>query len=360
MISLQIHFLLKLQRINENTKTIGVMNMKKIYSKIVRERKEEFQIETSVQIDSEAKYIVKRSLTPKSEAHVQRMEETYQSANDKTLLCPCFIKEDAVYFQFIEGSTLGQKLLDALLRRDDTATRQIIDKYNAIVDILCENKNKEIISGNEEFQKVFGHYEEEDEEGYRNLIFDLTFDNIIFEEGTPKIIDYEWRFSFPVSKNFIKYRAVYAFEMKYKDSFLPMYTSEEFFALFGLEKELENKYLFYNRSFISFVYGKDGYNDILKRYRKINLSISEEQLLAEEKILSVLLDNIELHKDLFDDYTKFFKVSQKILNEKNRSYLFSDEFLFEFEQFIKGNFDMIEYYKNKSDRKKILNILRKK
>lgn len=339
--------------------------MKKIYSKIVRERKEEFQIETSVQIEAETKYIVKRSLTPKSQEHVRRMEATYQSSVKRELLCPCFLKENAVYFKYIEGSTLGQKLLDALLHRDYANTKKIADTYNAIIDALCVGQSKEVISENEDFESVFGHYEGNCEEGYRNLLFDLTFDNIIFEGDQPQIIDYEWRFSFPVSKEFIKYRAVYAFEMKYKNAFLPMYSEEEFYALFELQKEMEERYLFYNQSFIHFVYGENGYNEILNNYKKTNLNVSVEQLLSggdnyfEEKIFSILLDNIEKHKDLFDDYTKFFKVSEKIRKERKRNYLFSDEFLFEFEQFIKGNFDMIEFYKNKSDRKKLLNILKK-
>ena len=51
---------------------------------------------------------------------------------------------------------------------------------------------------------------------------------------------------------------------------------------------------------------------------------------------------------MFDDYSKFFKVTEKLKQQQDgkQHFIFSEEFLFEFEQFIKGNFEMIKFYKD--------------
>lgn len=331
--------------------------MKKVYSKFVRDRKKEFQIETSILVGEECKYVVKKNLEPEGEEHIHRINETYQLSCNQDLLCPCFEKNGAVYFEYLDGKSLAQKLLDALSEKSYDRVKIIAKLYNEITDRLCGENIPEFIVQDKRFEKVFGQCEDQQEEGYRDLIFDLTFDNIILQGDMPKIIDYEWRFSFPVSKEFIKFRAVYAFEMKYGKLISAMYSLEEFYNLFQIEITKKKVFLSYNNSFIDYVYGEKGYNQILKQYKKDNFDVPVDELLLrsdygfEKKIFSILLNNIYENKDLFDDYRKFFKVTEKLKQQQEgkHHFIFSEEFLFEFEQFIKGNFEMIKYYKDLSE-----------
>lgn len=328
--------------------------MKKVYSKFVRDRKKEFQIETSILVGDEGKYVVKKNLEPEGEKHIHRINETYQLSRNRDLLCPCFEKNGAVYFTYLNGKSLAQKLLDALSEKSYNDVKIIAQLYNEIIDSLCRDNITELVSQDKSFEEVFGQCEDQQEEGYRDLIFDLTFDNIILQGDMMKIIDYEWRFSFPVSKEFIKFRAVYAFEMKYAKLIAAMYSLEDFYNLFQVEITKRKAFLSYNNSFIDYVYGEKGYNQILKQYEKDNFDVPVDELLLrkdyefEEKIFSIILNNIYENKDLFDDSSKFFKVTEKLKQQQNgkHHFIFSEEFLFEFEQFIKGNFEMIRFYKD--------------
>lgn len=334
--------------------------MKKIYSKMVRERREPFQIETSIQINENGKYVAKKNLTPAGAGHIKQMEETYQNARYSELLCPCFFEDGTIYFQYVEGKTFGEKLLKAIEEADYDNIEKLVQQYKNILKRMCQGKNKEPIHSSGDYSEVFGTFdscsEEGEEYGYRDLVFDLTFDNIIVRENLPLIIDYEWRFSFPVSVEFIMFRAVYAFEMKYHQQISSLYSDDAFYQLFGIGTDQRDRYIAYNHSFIRYVYGDRGYQEIVQKYRKKNRNIFflDEVDRFEETVYSDILGLLNQYQNLFDDHTKFFRVTEKIKENGEEHYVISEEFCKELHILLNSSLEMVEFYKTQLEEKERL------
>ena len=62
--------------------------MKKIYSKITKERRKQFQIETYIMKDGEQRLVVKRALAKDGVAHIRKMSDYYEKNKDEGILCP--------------------------------------------------------------------------------------------------------------------------------------------------------------------------------------------------------------------------------------------------------------------------------
>lgn len=328
---------------------------------MVRERREPFQIETSIQTDERKRYVAKKNLMPAGIAHIKRMEETYQKSDYSEILCPCFLEKGFVYFQYVEGVSFGEKLLKAAEEADYENIKKLVQEYNDILNYMCRGKNKEQIEDTCGFYEIFGKCgetsgERNEEYGYRDLVFDLTFDNIIFQEKKPYIIDYEWRFSFPVPVEFIKFRAVYAFEMKYHQQISSLYSDDAFYQLFGIGTDQRDRYIAYNHSFIRYVYGDRGYQEIVQKYRKKNRNIFflDEVDRFEETVYSDILGLLNQYQNLFDDHTKFFRVTEKIKENGEEHYVISEEFCKELHILLNSSLEMVEFYKTQLEEKERL------
>ena len=200
--------------------------MEKIYSKFVKERKKEFQIETAIWEDKNRRFITKRNLHGEGERHIQNIYDTFLMYQDKQILCVASLNENVISFEYISGRTLEEVFLEAVRSGKREKVLETVQKYEEILSLLCSEKEQADISQETGFTEVFG-VPSGSFTGYRNLIFDLTFDNIICQEQSDKVIDYEWRFPFAVEKEFIKFRAVYAFLMKYGETISYLFTKEE-------------------------------------------------------------------------------------------------------------------------------------
>jgi hypothetical protein len=350
--------------------------MKKIYSKFVKERKKEFQIETALWQDEGVKFITKRSLFPEGKPHINHIYETYEMYRDENILCESsMIGDHQISFSYVSGDTLETKMLHAFDAGNQEEVQHIVMQYDKILNRVCHEEEKAVAGGNPEFETVFG-MSEGTKEGYQNAIFDLTFDNIIFCGEDYRIIDYEWRFRFAVEKEFIKFRAVYAFYIKYGDIVNRMYSQEEFYQLFGLDNVNEDcdRYVRYNEKFIGYVYGDEGYNHVLEKYKKATMNVCDNravhamkviteydkgnELLFEGKIYEMLLNSIREHQQFYDDYQKFFTVTDKLRDECQLGYLLSKEFYEEFSAYITGFYEMLEYFHNQvMEKQKIIDEL---
>ena len=73
--------------------------MKKIYSKLTKERNEKFQIETAIYSDKNGKKMVsKRALNPSGAEHIEQIYKNSNQYNDQSdvILAPCEKKEDMI------------------------------------------------------------------------------------------------------------------------------------------------------------------------------------------------------------------------------------------------------------------------
>lgn len=336
--------------------------MEKIYSKFVKDRRKEFQMETAMWNDNGKKVVSKKNLFLEGKKHMENIMETYAMYSATGLLCGAEIVKDKIMFEYVSGDTFERLLLNAFKEKNKEKALSLVEQYIDIVNQICSEERADTTSADKSFE-VFGNVSA-DKLGYTNVVFDLTFDNIIFDGNSYKITDYEWRFPFAVEKEFIKFRAIFAFVMKYGGYVNKIFDFSEFYKAFGVSMDDQERYLAYNEKFIEYVYGANGYNSMLKKYEKKSIDIFNKDTISvlrlmhnrkssnsdtyENKFFNKMQDVIESHKDYYDDYTKFYKVTRRLKDTSPYGYTESKEFYEEFSAYIDDLYGLVEYYKNES------------
>ena len=273
--------------------------MKKIYSKITKERQKEFQIETYIAVQDGKQYVAKRALHAEAYPHVRAMAEYYQRCQEAGNVCPSAMQgNDTIVFDYLEGKSLCRELLDALRGKNREQFFALLGNYTEFVANTVDAEQVTFAGGENsdwkpEFEKVFGQSELSGEYMCgRNLNIDLTFDNIIKTEADEnyRMIDYEWLFPFPVPLKFVYYRAAYAFYVRYGSRMKELLTQQELLDYFALSEEEIRVFEHMNVSFNAYVYGgENGYNQITKAYRHTIYDV--KKLLPEENLFFQLFLN---------------------------------------------------------------------
>lgn len=285
--------------------------MKKIYSKFTKDRRAQFQIETYIAEENGERYVAKRALTEEAKHHIQGMYEYYRSHEGEEILCPALMEgEDTIRFDFLDGKSLCKEMLTALSDKDRDAFMGYLTHYHEILtNSVGIVKNAEIPqeptkeADNEQshslsiaFQEVFGDADIQGMESACNLDIDLTFDNIIHvgdsdlisgEIGQQavdhyQILDYEWVFPFAVPVNYVIYRAISSFYIKYASVMRDVVTLQDMYGLFLIAPEQVAVYEEMNANFDAYVYGKNGTHQVLEGYRKKVYDV--QQMLAQENL----------------------------------------------------------------------------
>lgn len=259
----------------------------KIYSKITKDRRKEFQIETSIYRDNQKNEYkaVKRAITPEAEAHIAAMNRVYGLEKEKSskkhfsaTLCSSEYNDGRLEFEFVKGKSLCDKLLDSLKSGNRPEFEKLLFEYENIVYETAAGP-----SGAEHENRL------EEVEG---LNIDLTFDNIIeVNPGEYKVIDYEWCMQDRIPVKYVLYRAVYAFYMRYQDMVSKHYTLPDLLQNFGIQEQEAKEYYNRNLDFIDYVYdSRDGYNEMLKAYKKNTITF-EQRILHHEYFAQLFTDN---------------------------------------------------------------------
>lgn len=268
--------------------------MKKIYSKITKERQKQFQIETYITQDGDEKQVVKKALTPECIEHIQGMQGYYEKHRSANFLCPSrMISEKEVAFEFLQGKSLCNEMLEALAQRAEAKFISYLRIYDEII-----RQNVQVVKGpfmaENGFEEIFGNVAFEDEIEYATgLNIDMAFDNIIRDEsdGSYKIIDYEWVFSFNIPIKFLIYRAVLAFYTRNASAMKDIIDLEEIYGCFDITDSETIIFDHMNEAFNAYVYGgQDGYNSSVIAYKKEVYDV--KKLLPEENLfLQVFLND---------------------------------------------------------------------
>lgn len=262
-------------------------NEKKVYSKLTKDRRKEFQIETSVYHDCRKNEYkaVKRAITPEAEDHIASMDRIYAAEKEKNrkkhfsaTLCHSEYHGGRLEFEFVKGKSLCDKLLDMLKAGNRKEFEKLLFEYENMV-----------------YETAAGHSASEQAsrlEEVKGLNIDLTFDNIIeVRPGEYKIIDYEWCMQEPVPVKYVLYRAVYGFYMRYQDMVSQYYTLTELLEDFGIGEQEAQQYYDRNLEFIDHVYdSKNGYNEMLKAYKK-NTIVFGQRILHHEYFAQLFMDS---------------------------------------------------------------------
>lgn len=200
----------------------------------------------------------------------------------------CEKTESGVRFDFVEGKTL-EELLDTCLEKDDMTTfYQLIDEYkNRVLDrnLLCD------FSATDEFKKVFGKCDMT-LKGIAPANIDLIFGNIIKNEDSYAVIDYEWTFDFAVPIKYIFYRAI--FDYAYKNDKRKVLWDKELYAYMGISEEEKNVFEKMDMAFHQYVNGSYVSLGILNE--KIDNQVYDAVLFATSKNP----DTVQVYPDMGD------------------------------------------------------------
>lgn len=288
--------------------------MKKIYSKITKERQKQFQIETYITQDGDEKQVVKKALTPECIEHIQGMQRYYEKHRSANFLCPSrMISEKEVAFEFLQGKSLCNEMLEALAQRAEAKFISYLRIYDEII-----RQNVQVVKGSfmaeNGFEEIFGNVAFEDEIEYATgLNIDMAFDNIIRDEsdGSYKIIDYEWVFPFNIPIKFVIYRAVLAFYTRNASAMKDIIDLEEIYGCFDITDSETIVFDHMNEAFNAYVYGGEhGYNKSLQAYKKnvydVKKLLPEENLFLqiyvndgtgylEDRVITKLIERMAVH-----------------------------------------------------------------
>lgn len=169
------------------------------YVKYSNDRAPEYAIRTEISKDAGGMFHVRKYPAGEASlAHVRGMERSYESLREKyrggrLKINRCRLEDKAgefyAEFEFVRGTPLS-KLMDRCLKRNDL----------------------------EGFYQYFREYVERI--GYNNSYpatdFDLIFSNILVDEDTWTVIDYEWTFQRPADTKELAFRAVYCYILEDK------------------------------------------------------------------------------------------------------------------------------------------------
>lgn len=181
-----------------------------IYTKYSNQRNPRFCIRTDIVQTDSGRVVRKYPTEAASKSHVMNMVDTYSTfetlfAKSKFKPNKLSIKEDYVEFEFLQCETL-EEVLDSYLRRKQ------FDKFEQLMrdyaTRIREVYDKESFVSSEKFVNVFGEREFEPAlRGAHMVDIDLVFSNILCNENTWTIIDYEWTFDFLVPVDYILWRS---------------------------------------------------------------------------------------------------------------------------------------------------------
>ncbi|MFQ8704821.1 MAG: class I SAM-dependent methyltransferase [Thomasclavelia sp.] len=287
------------------------------YSKFSRERKEDYQILTSIINDGENKFVVKKPLTDKSIIHLERMYNYYKEINrskkynNKIRYCPVKIEEDRVIFDFIYGRSLETLIKECIIEhKEDELTKYI----EILIDVIDLQK-KEKFKYSNEFKEVFGDIKGlEDLEAVSFPNIDLIPDNLIIDaSGTVNIIDYEWVYNFLVPKTFIIFRSLFhskAFNL------LSVEKKDELYIKYGILDKLKDVYLQMEINFQKYISGEGNkMSEILDKMN--NLVIRKDMNIFKDiHIIKVYEDNLKTNEiklsNNISDYILITSIKEKV------------------------------------------------
>lgn len=214
-----------------------------LYSKFSMGRSEKFQIRTDmIQVESKEengkadgplqKRLVRKSpVTAAAERHIAAMERNYrtleaQARGTKFQFCPVTIVDGAAEFPWMQGESLQQQLQKLLEQQEEAAAENLILQYMDVVTTMPMTEAVDV---------------------------DLIFSNILVEEDSWNVIDYEWTFGEKIPVKWIIYRALLYLSIELPG--YPLTKLSRLMELAGITPEEENRYRDWEIKFQEYITG---------------------------------------------------------------------------------------------------------
>ena len=240
--------------------------MKILYVKNNSERAKAFQLRTTIyEIDGQ-KFVKKEAIHNEAIAHLKKMKTNYTKLSDAIInpnikLAPILEEtENSLTFAFIEGTSLEQKYNTAK-KLSPSAAEAVSNEY---VELVKNGFKTTIFNSNtmltDTHKTLFGVSNcntlngEVCFDGISNI--DLIFSNIIFQDKSIYLIDYEWVFDCNIPIEYGVFRALHDDGAKWLDT--------------------ETHFLDH------YVIGQKGFHNIKEKYMHKKTHVKNQQTLIQE------------------------------------------------------------------------------
>lgn len=295
-----------------------------IYAKFSNGRAPRFAIQTHImRDDTNCPQIYKAAEYPEGQAHIRHIARAAEGLgnlwkeNGIFQVNRCRLEGDKIFFEYLQGVTLEERL-DQLLEQRKLA--QVMTEIQKVVDSIFHAAPVREFQITPEFQQVFGDIKFPGKLPAVEIAdIDMIFSNLLLDgEEKYHVLDYEWTFFFPVPVGFMVYRALhYYLEGASRRWDLGEYVKEyakrhpkaenaenapqkagnteisfrEFYDYFGISGEMQEIYVRMEQGFQK--YKGDGYASVCDLYHamgKASLPLNGIMQEAERRRIQVYLD----------------------------------------------------------------------
>lgn len=199
-------------------------------------RARRFQIETCIVAGPDGdKRVYKRALHADGDAHLQRMatnQQIMQQLQTPVIACPCTLRDDRLEMAFIEGTSLKQRLIQAIRCDDRAGIESLLERHRQLVTVFDPVAAE--LHGPGSRREIFGDAFVEDELEVRCGNIDQGFEHWILQDKHWHLIDYEWVLGFAVPLKYVLYRAAQFFFLDVPPAVSPRFRLRDLCAFHGI------------------------------------------------------------------------------------------------------------------------------
>ena len=193
-------------------------NSQVIYAKLNVERKEVFQIGTTICENDKQKSVIKYALNPEAKKHIDRIYETTGVAGKKVSYLSAHKDAGVLKFEYLYSKNLDAQIVDLIKKRDVVSIEKIVKEFmDAYLEEFTDIQEMSTYH-NDIFKTFFG--DQSSEKTFlcvKNANIDVIMDNIYLSEGNYILIDGEWLYPEWIPYAFIKWRAINELYAKHKE-----------------------------------------------------------------------------------------------------------------------------------------------
>ena len=245
-----------------------------VYSKYNSDRREKFQLLTTIEKEGNILFAAKRNLTSEAKPFLDSLLKKYRLLSQANFsfkpVQPIPTKDGKLSFEYLDYAPLEYYLLNEVKNKNKEGFLNLVKGYIALIE-----KNEIIRQPvTKEFTKIFGKPSQKFFLCLKFGCMDLNFPNILYDRKKEEyhLIDYEWTFNFPIPYKFIIFRSLAIFYLT-NLSYSPqkLINREDLFKLLNI-KQIDT----YSR----FEYNFQKY---VNRKHFANLNLFKEYLFPQEK-----------------------------------------------------------------------------
>lgn len=257
--------------------------MEYLYAKYNRERLPKFQIETILYKENDVLCIRKSSLTKEADDHIRDIFKNYILLKEylytDNIVEPKYCESNnTVCFDYIEGSTLEQLLLEAAVDRDREKFYRILNEHRELINSIGKTEIK-VFKPSKKFVEIFGIADSSINRAQPCIniaLIDFILNNLIKTPGGAiYVIDYEWVFECEIPLSFIAFRSINEFLGRFSDYLENFISADEIFNFYGISDDEQALYREMEAKFQSYVFGEGMPYRIAPRYEKGRESIKD-------------------------------------------------------------------------------------